>query len=166
MSKRGKKRKRLGYFLPELHPCSGCGGITAGVISPAGGRQRDPRCVWCFAVEFDPMDDLVERRRIELANLAVPGLDFGRPKWRSFLSRIDPRVWRGRQVDGHVASYTEVPLLEEIMCEHGGGKYRLRVQWGTKYVGHATAEIAGDPHGEVSRAAPPPLRRRVVWIVR
>ncbi|MCZ6688547.1 MAG: hypothetical protein O7H41_02985 [Planctomycetota bacterium] len=82
------------------------------------------------------------------------------------MRRLEPQFDGGRRIDGHVASYEEVPDQDSIMYEHGGHLYRLRVQWGTKYVGHATFEIGYPPRVEVPRPAPPTdPRSRIIRFV-
>ena len=73
------------------------------------------------------MNDPEERHVIEVCNRGLPGLDFSQPRWKTFLTRMEPRIYAGQGVDCRVTIYEEVPSEEDIMYGHGGHKYRLRV---------------------------------------
>jgi hypothetical protein len=74
----------------------------------------------------------------------------GRPEFRVEISRIEPKVWEGRRIDGKLGTVDDLPDVEDLQADYGGGTFSLKVKRPDGkgryvYAVTRTVKIAGPP---------------------
>ena len=76
----------------------------------------------------------------------------GGPSIRVQVIRVHPSEWAGRKISGTIDTYDELPDVETLRADHGGGHFRCIVKRPDatgRFIyargGHVVVKIAGDP---------------------
>lgn len=126
--------------------------------APKRRRKRKPRTSNQAASVNDP---LKRRTRADDESISDWLSSFGGTPMKVVLRRESPAVWDGVPCRGVVMTYDDMVSEEEIMMQHGGGKYQLTVRARREsgkyvYAGATTFEISGSPRvaGTTSKKEP------------
>ncbi len=99
--------------------------------------KADPAALKIEAVDNEDLADYIR----ELSSGAAV---------RIKIERLEPKIWRGKQIAGHIEFVEELLSEEDLKNRHGGGKFKLRIEkknaagkW--VYATQRQVTIAGDP---------------------